>query len=136
MKEGSPGMNKMANTLGAMMAQVADKPLTLDFGVINADYSLTTNHYPCPIPQDKYSVNRSLTYDPSVPLTQTYNDGSHGHPDASPPGTHTHNVKLPKKMYWIRPGDRVVVGWIDNEAVVLCVVYNAATVGKNEPNYY
>lgn len=136
MKEGNPGMNKMANVLGEMMAQVADKPLVLDFGVINSDYSLTTNHFPRPIPQDKYSVNRSLTYDPSVPLTQTYVDGAHGHPDAGYAGTHYHNVKLPKKMFWIRPGDRVVVAWIDNEAVVLCVVYNAATVGQHEPDYY
>ena len=135
MKEGNPGMNKMANVLGSMMAQVSDKPQILDFGIIHGDYSLTTNHYPCPIPQDKYSVNRSLTYDPSVPLTETYTDGSHGHPDASPPGTHSHKVKLPKKMFWVKPGDRVVVAWIDNEAVVMCVVYNAVTLGKGEPNY-
>ena len=95
---------------------------------------MTINHYPCPIPQDKYSVNRSLTYDPSVPLTETYVDGSHEHSCCSG-GEHDHKVKLPKKMNWVKPGDRVVVAWIDNEAVVMCVVYNAATLGKGEPNY-
>jgi len=127
MKEGNPGMNKMANVLGGMMSQVAEKPLTLDFGIINKDYSLTTNHFPCPIPKDKYSVNRSLTYDPIEALTVTYPAGQH---------VHMHHIKLPKKMHWIKPGDKVIVGWIDNEAVVLCVVYNAKPIGDKEPNYY
>ena len=136
MKEGNPGMNRMANVLGNMMEQVADKPCVLDFGIINGDYSLTTNHFPCPIPQDKYSVCRSVTYNPGVPLTETYVDGSHDHPGAGPPGLHSHNVRLPKKMYWIRPGDRVLVAWVDNEAIVIDIVFNAATIGSSEPNYY
>ena len=138
MKDGNPGMNKMANVLGGFMSKVADKPLVLDFGIINGDYSLTTNHFPQPIPKEHYSVCRAVTYDPGVPLTQTYVDGSHTHPTDPPPetGEHSHFVRLPKKMYWICPGDRVLVAWVENEAVVIDIVFNASTIGSSEPSYY
>lgn len=137
--EGKPqftaGANALTNTLHVMMKSIADKPPQLDFGIINSDYSLTTNSFPCPIPQNEYSVCRSLLYDPSVPLTKTYTDGEHGHPDASPPGTHYHEVRLPKKMYWVRPGQKVLVAWIQNEAVVIDIVYDAKYLGKGEPKW-
>ena len=136
MKEGNPGMNAVANVIGAYMAKIADKPLVIDFGIINGDYSLTTNHFPMPIPKEHYSVCRSVTYSPKVALTETYVDGSHDHPGAGPPGLHSHQVKLPEKMYWIRPGDRVLVAWVENEAVVIDIVFNASTIGSKEPNYY
>ena len=102
-------------------------------GIINSDYSLTTNLFRQPIPKNEYNVCRQLLYDPSVPLTETYVDGSHGHPDASPPGTHSHKVKLPKKMYWLRPGDKVLVAWVQNEAVIIDIVYNGSWAGSSEP---
>lgn len=137
--EGQPqfntGANQLTNTLTGMMKSISNKPPVLDFGVINSDYSLTTNSFPCPIPKGSYNVCRSLLYNPSVPLTETYNDGSHSHPDASPPGTHTHKVKLPKKMYWLRPGNKVLVAWVQNEAVVIDRVYSGEWLGKSEPNW-
>ena len=131
-KEGNPGCNALANVFGGMMRKqidAQDKPA--EYGVIQPDYSLVVPSLgeENPIPKSDYNVCRQLTYDPSVPLTQTYNDGSHGHPDASPPGTHVHNVKLPEKMYWIRPGDRVIVLWIDNEANIVDIIYNGDRVG-------
>ena len=129
------GANKLTNTLKHMIKGVSEQPPALDFGIINSDYSLTTNLFRQPIPKEEYNVCRQLLYDPSVPLTETYVDGSHGHPDASPPGTHSHKVKLPKKMYWIRPGDKVLVGWVQNEAVVIDVVYNGSWAGSSEPSW-
>lgn len=128
-ERGNPGMNKLANVLGGMMREQADKPLVLDFGVINSDYSLTTNTFPCPIPKSDYSVCRCITYNPAVPLTQTYTDGAHGHPDAGYGGSHYHQVRLPEKMYWIRPGDKVLVAWVQNEAVVVDIVLSGDRVG-------
>ena len=128
-KDGNPGINKFANTMGDMMREESDQPLVLDFGIINSDYSLTTNTFPRPIPKHEYSVCRAITYDPSAPLTQTYNDGEHSQPDAGYGGAHTHNVKLPEKMYWIRPGDKVLVAWVQNEAVVVDIVFNGDRVG-------
>ncbi len=129
------GANKLTNTLAGMMRSISDKPPALDFGIINSDYSLTTNLFRKPIPKNEYSVCRQLLYDPSVPLTKTYTDGEHGHPDASPPGTHYHEVKLPKKMRWLKAGDKVLVAWIQNEAVVIDIVYSGSHVGKGEPKW-
>jgi len=128
-KKGNPGMNKLTNVLKGMMTQTADKPLVLDFGIINGDYSLTTNTFPKPIPKNEYSVCRCITYDPGVPLTETYCDGAHSQPDAGYGGAHVNQVKLPKKMYWIRPGDKVLVAWVQDEAVVVDIVLSGSRVG-------
>ena len=131
------GANQLTGTLTSMMKGIAgeaSKP-QIDIGIIHSDYSLTTNSFPKPIPKNEYNVCRSLLYDPSVPLTQTYTDGSHGHPEASPPGTHSHQVKLPKKMRWLKPGDKVLVAIIGNEFIVIDIIYNAQYLGGGEPNW-
>lgn len=127
------GANALTNVLGSMMRGIADKPPQLDFGIINGDYSLMTNSFPRPIPKEEYSVCRTLLYDPEVPLTKTYVDGKHGHPDASPPGLHWHYVELPKKMYHLRPGDKVLVAIIQNEFVVIDIIYNASWLPGEPP---
>jgi hypothetical protein len=128
-KRGSPGANKLTAALAGMIDKKGDKPLVLDFGIILGDYSLKTNTFPIPIPQSDYSVCRAITYDPGVPLTQTYCDGAHGHPAAGFAGSHVHNVRLPEKMYWIRPGDKVLVAWVQDEACVVDIVYRGDIVG-------
>ena len=129
------GTTKLTNTLTGMMKLISDKPTQIDFGIINSDYSLTINSFPRPIPKEDYSVCRSLLYDPSVPLTETYVDGSHSHPEASPPGLHSHKVKLPKKMYWVRPGQKVLVAIVANEFIVIDIVYDAKYLGEKEPDW-
>lgn len=128
-KRGSPGASKLTATLVSMIDQKGDKPLVLDFGIILGDYSLKTNTFPLPIPKSDYSVCRAITYDPGVPLTQTYCDGAHGHPNAGFAGSHVHNVRLPEKMYWIRPGDKVLVAWVQDEACVIDIVFRGDVVG-------
>ena len=128
-KRGSPGASKLTAALLSMIDQKGDKPLVLDFGIILGDYSLKTNTFPLPIPKSDYSVCRAITYDPGVPLTQTYCDGAHGHPDAGFAGSHVHNVRLPEKMYWIRPGDKVLVAWVQDEACVIDIVFRGDVVG-------
>lgn len=131
----SSGANKLACTLTGMIGSIAgEKSKTqIDIGIIQSDYSLTTNSFPKPIPKDSYNVCRQLLYDPSVPLTETYVDGSHEHPDASPPGTHYHKVKLPKKMRWLKPGDKVLVAIVQNEFIVVDIIYSAKWLGNSEP---
>lgn len=131
----SYGANQLTNELKHMILGLSAKPPSLDFGIIHNDYSLTTNNFRQPIPKDHYNVCRQLLYDPSVPLTETYVDGEHGHPEASPPGTHSHEVKLPKKMRWLKPGDKVLVAWVQNEAVVIDIVYKGDYLGSGEPKW-
>lgn len=123
-KEGNPGANKLTNMIKDMIKEGSERPLALDFGIINGDLSLSTNTFPNPIPASDYTICRCVTYDPNVPLTETFVDGSHGHPGAGPPGTHSHEVKLPEKMYGLKAGDKVLVAWVQNEAVVVDVVYD------------
>ena len=137
--EGKPefnaGANKLTNTLHSMIQGITDKPPIIDFGVINSDLSLTINSFPRPVPKSDYSVCRSVLYDPSVPLTETYTDGTHSHPGAGEPGLHFHEVKLPKKMYWLLPGDKVLVAVVQNEFIVIDKVYNAQHLGESEPDW-
>lgn len=43
-------------------------------------------------------------------------------------GKHYHDVYLPDKMRWIKPGDRVLVAWVQNDAVVVDIILTAKAV--------
>lgn len=135
--DGKPDFNSgataLTNTLHGMIKSMTDKPPVLDFGVINADYSLKINTFGKPVPKNEYSVCRQLLYDPSVKLTTTYVDGLHDHKGEVSAEAHQHDVKLPKKMRWLKPGDKVLVAIIQNEFVVIDIVYNAQYLGVMEP---
>lgn len=133
--EFNPGANSLTNTLTHMMKSVAGemgKP-QLAFGIINADYSLTINGFKCPIPKSDYSVCRSLLYNPAVPLTETYVDGGHDHYDVVPYETHQHQVRLPKKMRRLKPGDKILVAILGNEFCVIDIVFDAKWLTGSEP---
>lgn len=134
--EGNPGINKLANTLSQRMKKENGSPLILDFGEIQANGSLVTNTFPVPIPKGDYSVLRQLTLgDTGTLLTTTKEDGSHSHTGGKHEGheegdgshshnggTHGHSVIIPEKMRSVGPGDRVLVAWVQNEAVVIDIV--------------
>lgn len=146
------GMNHLARVLhGRMRANSdADSSLVLDFGVIKSDYSLLTNTYPIPIPKTDYLVLRQLTLgNTGAYLTQSQSaghsgdgthshgssgthgghvggDGSHTHSDEAP---HVHNILIPEKMRWLKPGDRVLVAWVQHDAVVLDIIRPATDIG-------
>ena len=129
-KRGSPGANKLTAALASMIDKKGDKTLVLDFGIILGDYSLKTNTFPIPIPKSDYSVCRAITYDPRrathADVLRTEHDGP---PRRVFAGSHVHNVRLPEKMYWIRPGDKVLVAWVQDEACVVDIVYRGDIVG-------
>ena len=129
------GANALTNTLRGMIKGISEQPPQLDTGKINSDYSLTTRTFPRPIPKNEYSVCRHLLYDPSVPLTQTYVDGSHDHYGQVPAETHQHNVRLPSKMRRLKPGDKVLVAILGNEFVVIDIIYDAKYLGSGEPRW-
>lgn len=52
-------------------------------------------------------------------------NGSHSHPAA---GSHSHEVLLPEKMRSIQPGDRVLVAWVSNDAIILDIILPAKEV--------
>jgi hypothetical protein len=142
---GNPGINKLGKVLQQRMRETNVSPLVLDFGVIQGDYSLLTNTYPIPIPKTDYMVCRDVTHNPGEALTKTKSgqgqhphgpsgghsqyegSGEHSHPGTE--GAHTHDVVLPESMHWLKPGDRVLVAWVQNDAVVIDVVLPATKIG-------
>ena len=108
-------MSMLARIMSNRMKDVSTSPLVLDFGSVNGDYSLTTNTFPVKIPKGDYSVCRHVSG-----MSLGIAGGSHGgHENGN--GTHSHTVDIPK----LRPGDRVLVAWIQNEAVVVDVITSA-----------
>ena len=98
----------MISNRAEKVAGKAERDLVLDFGSINKDMSLLTNTFPIPIPRSEYHVCRLVGG-----LAYTISGGSHGGHEGGN-GSHTHTAKP--------PGDRVLVAWVQNEAVVIDVV--------------
>lgn len=138
------GMNALARVLTARMREVAQTPEIVDFGEIQGDYSLLMNNFPVPIPASDYVICRGVSYDPadiwvtsikgqgthphgpSGSHSQEGGTGSHNHPSLE--GEHIHHIPLPEKMYCIKPGDRVLVVWAGNCAVVVDKIRSASSV--------
>lgn len=117
---GNEGINKLAGVLQGRMSQIGDKPQVLDFGEIQSDMSLLTNKFPKPIPQSDYVVCRQLTLGPAGDTyCDTTVDGHH---------EHSHRGIIPDKMRSIKPGDRVLVAWAGDDAVVVDLVLPATAV--------
>lgn len=124
------GLNKLAQVMQQRMNrnQEANGALVLDFGTIQADMSLKTNTFAIPIPQADYHVCRQLTLGPTGSLlTQTKTQGQHGGHLAGD-GSHDHDIKVPEKMRSIKPGDRVLVAWVQSEAVVIDIILRGTEV--------
>ena len=108
------GTNKLANVLSKRMKKEGESPLSLDFGQIQQNGSLLTNTFPVPIPKGDYSVCRQLTLGKTGDeLTVTAE---------KPP---LHSVIIPEKMRELVSGDRVLVAWVQNEAVVIDIIISS-----------
>lgn len=139
--EGNPGINALARAIQGRIGANFDahSDLVLDFGTIQADGSLLTNTFPRPIPKSDYLVARHLTLGKAgAYLTTTLEDGEHQHDGGGhgghvsgggehshDGGEHDHVVPIPPKMQSLRAGDRVLVAWVQNDAIVVDVVVPA-----------
>lgn len=64
-------------------------------------------------------------------------DGTHDHPPCTAPGCsgqkrngqHQHEVLIPERMRWLKPGDHVLVAWVDSDPVVIDILVPATEVG-------
>lgn len=63
----------------------------------------------------------SAAPDPPIPSTRTAGGDSHD-------GEHQHHVLIPEKMRSIKPGDRVLVAWVQSEAVIIDIVLRGTEV--------
>lgn len=113
--DNSPGISRLAGIFKEFSAPDTDSEFNLDFGVIQSDNSLLTNSYPIPIPLSDYIICRSLQGH-----TETSTEASVGDH-----GSHTHKVETRQA---VKPGDRVLVAWVDDDAVVIDVILDASQV--------
>ena len=111
-------MTKMATALVEKMRQISEKPNVLDFGSILEDFSLKTNSFPVPIPKEDYFICRmaALTDEEDWVVTDIVDN-------------HSHQAALPESLSALRPGDRVLVAWVDEDAVVIDKFMPATVVG-------
>lgn len=137
---GDEGMNRLARVLHERMKghQDAYSDLVIDTGTIRDDMSLLTDSYPIPIPQEDYYVNQLLALNAKDQwLADTASGGSHGHSATATEGSvtvqsggsHSHSVLVPEKMRWLKPGDRVLVAWVNHDAFVLMRFVPATDIG-------
>lgn len=114
--QGNPGVSKLGKVLSQRMAKQRESGLILDYGSIEGDYSLKANTFPIPIPKGDYTVCRC-----AGGLSFEIGGGQHsGHESGN--GTHGHQVSLPA----IKPGDRVLIAWVQNEVTVIDVIVPAS----------
>lgn len=111
--DGHKGIARLASVMSQRMKKESESPMVLDFGDIQKNYSLITDTFPVPIPKGDYSVCRHVGS-----LSLSASGGGHAGHEGYHTGEHMHTVKLPS----VRPGDRVLVAWVQSEAVVIDIV--------------
>lgn len=111
--DGHPGTAKLAGVLSDRMKRENKAPLTLDFGEIQANGSLKTNTFPIPIPKGDYTICRTVA---GLTLSTSAESWLNKAPSGVP--LHSHSVPIPT----VKAGDRVLVAWIQSEAVVIDVI--------------
>ena len=70
--DSSGGASKLAKVLTQRMKKCKESPLVLDFGEILPNMSLLTNTFPLEIPKGQYTICRSVSWNPAIPMTMTW----------------------------------------------------------------
>ena len=111
---GNKGVNHLAQVLTGQNKKDQDRnsALVLDFGEIMGK--------PC-----TGSIGVAASAQPDPPDPPQSNAGSGG-----PEGAHQHHVLIPEKMRRLKPGDRVLVAWVQSEAVVVDIICPAEDLKK------
>lgn len=119
-------MGKNIERLGRVIARRATKTATdlqgkvpgkVELGTIDSNLALVPDSIRLPIPKGDYMLTLTLTGDF---LTEDET------PTCSEGGTCTHHHRLPENEFrTIQPGDRVLIAWCGNEAVVVSIVVSS-----------
>lgn len=87
---------------------------------IHKTHSLTCDHHGGNVTGTTGEAT-SAAPDPPIPSKRTAGGDSSD-------GMHQHHVLIPEKMRQIKPGDRVLVAWVQSEAVVVDIVLPGTAV--------
>lgn len=111
----SPGLSKLAGLFQGIAKDQIPTDRLLDFGTIQSDKSLLTDTFGIAIPKSDYLILEELKS--RTATTSSKSVGDHG--------SHSHTVKTQEGL---SVGDRVLVAWVNNDAVVVGRIKNAGDV--------
>lgn len=112
--EGNEGAALLASVIDSRIKEQIPSDLKIDFGDILAGYQLKTNTFKPIIPPHEYMVCRQLTLgETGERLTNV----------TTPEGAG--QAYVPEKMRGLLPGDRVLVVWVQDTAVVVDLLVRA-----------
>jgi len=135
------GASKLAQVIAERISAQTARPDALELGSIQEDMSLKIDRFAVPIPQGEYLVCRTLTlpdpmtktikgqgihpHGPSGGHSQFSGTGVHSHPGDE--GAHVHNIVRPEQLSPLKPGDRVLVAWVNGgiDPVIIDVVVSS-----------
>lgn len=100
---GNQGAEQLVMALQHIASGQVPKDRVIDFGEICSDHSLVMDSYPVPIPRGEWSLLRHL----QMSTEETGWDDEH---------------ESLRRLHRVHAGDRVVVVWVGNEAVVIGVL--------------
>lgn len=112
--QGNEGAALLARVMDARIKEIIPSDLKIDFGEILSGYQLKTNTFAPIIPPTDYLVCRQLTLgNTGAYLTNVSTSEGSG------------QAYVPEKMRGLQPGDRVLVAWVQNTAVVVDLLVRA-----------
>lgn len=124
----SKNMQRLGATLSNRMKKTADGavPTTIELGIVNPNFSITTDSLQAAIPKGEYMVNLMLTGSRNTSSeNHTHSGGDHAQETGSGSHTHSdgeHSHELPDTFRGLRAGDRILVVWCGAEPVVIAIV--------------
>lgn len=120
----SSGISFLAETITGRIKKEAEQPIFMEFGTIDENYNLQTDTFPELIPKTDYLVCRSLMIGEEGKELSKIEGGKHsGHTGGE--GNHSHVIPIPETLRKLMPNDRVLVLWLEAEAVVVDIVLSA-----------
>lgn len=113
--------NRMKDTTNASRRTI------IELGTYNENGSITPDSLRTSIPKGQYMINFMLADDTFTSAdTVSISGGEHAQKEGS--GYHEHNEvgehthKIPKKLFPLTGGDRILIAWCGNEPVVIAKV--------------
>lgn len=103
MNQGNQGAERLVSSIRRIAGGQIPKDRKMDFGTIRPDYSLVTDTFPVPIPRGEWSALKYMSEEGGSDSTIS-------------------EVAQIKERLALCPGDRVLVSWVGNEAVVTGVL--------------
>lgn len=127
----SENIEKLGSLMSRRMQATNEAMATrfLELGRIGDNMSLLPDNFMAPIAKGEYMVDLRLTGS----LDTTYTEHKHSggqHAQQEGTGAHSHDGgkhkhEIPNTLRGLHPGDRVLIAWCGNEAVVIAIVVSS-----------